>query len=104
MMPAPLIELEVQYVENASFDRSLASISRLAHELIDQLTIIGLCCFRIRETLNTKDVNLNSDCAMIAEAAQEVTKLIDALTEIASAAKRPALKRNRLDHTADCEH
>ena len=40
MMPAPFIELEVQYVDKASFDRSLASMSRLAHELIDQLNII----------------------------------------------------------------
>jgi hypothetical protein len=104
MMPAPFIELEVQSLDKASFDRSLASMSKLAEGLIDQLTIIGLCCFRIRETLNTKEVNRNSDCAMIAEAVQEVTKLIDALTEIASTAKRPALNRKRFDHTADCEH
>lgn len=37
MMPAPFIELEVQSLDKASFDRSLASMSRLAHELIDQL-------------------------------------------------------------------
>jgi len=36
MMPAPLIELEGQYVDKASFDR-LGPMSRLAHELIDQL-------------------------------------------------------------------
>jgi hypothetical protein len=40
MMPAPFIELEVQYVDNVSFDRSLAAMSKLAHELIDQLNII----------------------------------------------------------------
>jgi len=103
-MPAPFIELEVQYVDKASFDRSLGSMSKLAQGLIDQLTIIGPCCFRIRETLNPTHVNRNSDCAMIAEAAQEVTKLIDALTEIASAAKGPAVDRKGFDPTTGCEH
>ncbi len=37
MMPAPFIELEVQSLDKALFDRSLAPMSRLAHELIDQL-------------------------------------------------------------------
>ncbi len=37
MMPAPFIELEVQSLDKASFDRSLAGMSKLAHELIDQL-------------------------------------------------------------------
>ena len=102
-MPASFIEPEVQYLDKASFDRSLASMSKLAAGLIDQLTIIGLCCFRIRETFSIADVNRNTDHDMIAEAAQEVTKLIEALTDIASAAKRPALNRKRVDHTA-CEH
>ena len=36
-MPAPFIELEVQSLDKASFDRSLASMSKLAQGLIDQL-------------------------------------------------------------------
>ena len=36
MMPAPFIELELQYVDKASLD-CWGPISRLAHELIDQL-------------------------------------------------------------------
>ena len=35
-MPAPFIELELQYVDKASLDH-WGPMSRLAHELIDQL-------------------------------------------------------------------
>ena len=43
MMPAPFIELEVQYVDKASFDRSLASMCQVGTRVDRSTDIIRLC-------------------------------------------------------------
>lgn len=61
-----------------------AALPKLAHELIDQLTVISLCRFKIHETFARHPKNSTKDCEALEDAVQEVARLIQEITKTLS--------------------
>jgi hypothetical protein len=61
-----------------------AALPKLAHELIDQLTVISLCRFKIHETFARHPKNSTKDCEALEDAVREVARLIEEITKTLS--------------------
>jgi hypothetical protein len=62
--------------------RRLAGLDRLAHEIVNQITVINLSCFKLRATLKNVAATVNPDIERLEKAVAEMNSLIEMLSQI----------------------
>ena len=60
----------------------VAGLDRLAHQIVDQLTVINLCCFKLRATLKDSGASVNADIDRLENAVTEMNVLVEILSHL----------------------
>lgn len=83
-MTTPFTDASRRTLKKRMYSKSSAGLPKLAHELLEQLSVISLCRFRIHETFARHPKNSTKDCEALEDAVQEVARLIEEITKTLS--------------------
>ena len=57
-------------------------MDRLAHQIVNQLTVINLGCFKLRATLKDAGASVNADIDQLENAVSEMNVLVEILSHL----------------------
>jgi hypothetical protein len=80
-MTTPFTDTSRQTLKKRLHSKSSAGFPKLAHELVEQLSVISLCRFKIRQTFACDLKKPTQDCEALEKAVQEVARLIEEITD-----------------------
>ena len=80
-MTTPFTDASRRTLKKNLYRKSCAGLPKLAHELIEQLSVISLCRCKIRETFARDPEKPSQDCEALEKAVQEVARLIGEITD-----------------------
>jgi hypothetical protein len=83
-MTTPFTDAGGQSLKKRLHNKRSAGLPKLAHELINQLSVISLCRLKIRETFACAPKKSTQDCEVFEDAVQEVARLIEEITNTLS--------------------
>jgi SMC interacting uncharacterized protein involved in chromosome segregation len=85
----------------------VAGLQRLAHQIVNQLTVINLSCFKLRTTLKNNAPFVNADIQRLEKAVTDMNVLVETLsqleehsaaTSIAANPKATVIANNKADN------
>jgi hypothetical protein len=83
-MTTPFTDAGGQSLKKRLHNKRSAGLTKLAHELINQLNVISICRCKINEILACDPKKPTQDCAALEEAVKEVARLIEEITNTLS--------------------
>ena len=83
-MTTPFTDASRRSLKKRLHNKQSAGLPNLAHELINQLSVISICRFRISELLARNPRKSSQDCEALENAVQEVARLIGEITDTLS--------------------
>jgi hypothetical protein len=66
-------------------------MARLAHQIVNQLTVINLTCYKFRTAFEDITTSLDGDIARLENAVGEMNRLVELLRQVESQSTEPAL-------------
>jgi len=60
----------------------VAGLDRLAHQIVNQLTVINLSCFKLRATVKDAGASVNADIDRLENAVTEMNDLVEILSRL----------------------
>jgi hypothetical protein len=83
-MTTPFTDASRRTLKKRLYSKPSAGVPKLAHELIEQLSVISLCRFKIHEIFARHPKTSTKDCEALEHAVQEVARLIEKITKTLS--------------------
>jgi len=72
-------------------DSLAAGLRPLAHQIVNQLTVINLSCFKLRVTLKDIAASTAGDIERLQNAVAEMNRLVEGLSEIQDSSPAPGI-------------
>ena len=72
-------------------DSPAARLRPLAHQIVNQLTVINLSCFKLRVTLKDIAANAAGDIERLQHAVAEMNRLVEVLSQIQDSSPAPGI-------------